>query len=149
MKAEFISLLVLITLGFAIVSSGCLGGLTDDGPPSQYNVTFEEPTTGTVFSNLSYSSKQHNSLNYNVENTPINGPVDRLEVYWKKGGDYELFYHRNITKYSEYIDFYIGAPIDQSDPPERYQIRAWNETAGVLDKINVTIRNEGGGGLFP
>ena len=143
-----IRLLLLSTfLCCILITSGCLGEVTSDGPPSQYNVTFDEPTTGTVFSNLSYSSNQHGQLIYNVENVSNRESLDSLQVYWQNDGTDELFYHRNIT--SEYIDFGIGAPIDQSDPPERYQIRAWNETAGVLDKINVTIRNEGGGGLFP
>ena len=146
MKTKFFVSVSLVVIVFAIVTSGCLGGLTDDGPPSQYNVTFDEPTTGTVFSNLSYSSKQHTQLIYNVENVSSKGPLDSLQVYWKREGDYELFYHRNIT--SEYIDFDINAPTGESPPPRRYQIRAWNETDGVLDTINVTIRHEGGGGLF-
>jgi len=147
MKTRLFVSVSLVVIVFAIVASGCLGGLTDDGPPSQYNVTFDEPTTGTVFSNLSYSSNQHNQLSYTVENVSGEESLDSLQVYWEKDSEYELYYHRNIT--SEYIDFDIGAPIDQSDPPRRYQIRAWNETDGVLDTINVTIRNEGGGGLFP
>jgi len=61
-------LLISTFLCGILMTSGCLGVFCSDGPPSQYNVTFDKPTTGIVFSNLSYSSNEHNQLSYTVEN---------------------------------------------------------------------------------
>ena len=147
MKFKFSSVLVLVALGVTIVTSGCLGVFTSDGPPSQFNVTFEEPTTSVVFSNLSYAGHTHNQLTYSVENISDEESFDWLQYYVKRNTEWDKGFGRNYT--SGYLSIGINGPIDQSDSPRRYQIQAWNESNGIIDQINVTIRHDGGGGPFP
>ncbi|WP_136689630.1 hypothetical protein [Halorhabdus amylolytica] len=146
MERTYISYTMLAFLGATIVTSGCLGVFTSDGPPSQFNVTFEEPTTGVVFSNLSYAGHTHNQLSYSIENISDEESLDRIQYYEKRDEEWEKLRERNYTV--GYYSIGLNGPVSESTPPRSYQIQAWNETKGVLDTINVTIRNEGGGGWF-
>ncbi|WP_135664781.1 hypothetical protein [Halorhabdus rudnickae] len=146
MKFKFSSVLVLVALGVTIVTSGCLGVFTSDGPPSQFNVTFEEPTTGVVFSNLSYAGHTRNQLSYPIENISGEESLDRIQYYEKRDNEWEKLRERNYTV--GYYSIGLNGPVSKPYTPRWYQIQGWNETEGVLDTINVTIRNEGSGGLF-
>ncbi len=53
MATHYRTLLVSTLLCVVLFTSGCVGLSANDGPPSQYNVTFDKPTTGAVFSDLS------------------------------------------------------------------------------------------------
>ncbi|WP_158855400.1 hypothetical protein [Halorhabdus sp. CUG00001] len=130
-----------LLLGFILVTSGCLGIVSNDGPPDKFNVTFEEPTTGEVFTNMSYYGHTHSELSYEVNASTAVDRTDEIRVYRQNNDSWELFYRINIT--SDFVHFDIHAPPSRFASPKHHQIRAWNETYGVIDILNATSRYEG------